>query len=88
LTARPEPVRVEAGFVFTDEAVGALIKALGGNDAMKLHRIFGPYSESLINSADSVADDQRRADFLAAYNPHKVAPAGNNRSVLDVGKDN
>jgi hypothetical protein len=77
-----------ASFASADDAVGALVKALGANDTVELHRIFGPSSESLINSGDPTADRQRRAEFLAAYNEqHKLVAAGDDRMLLDVGKD-
>jgi hypothetical protein len=87
-SARAAPATSPANFASAEEAVGALIKALSANDTMELHRIFGPDSESLINSGDPIADQQRREGFLAAYNEqHKLVAAGDGRMVLDVGKD-
>jgi hypothetical protein len=77
-----------AGFASPDEAVGALIAAVADNNTTELRRIFGPDSESLISSGDPIADQQRRQGFVTAYNEqHKLAAAGDNRMVLDVGKD-
>jgi hypothetical protein len=83
-SAQAEP----ATFATADEAVSALIAALNANDTAALHRILGPGSENLINSGDQYADKSRREAFLAAYaEQHKLVPSGDDRMVLDVGKN-
>jgi hypothetical protein len=85
--ARAEPTAA-AGFTTADEAVGALIAALTANDTAALHRVLGPGSESLINSGDRYADQRRREMFLTAYGEqHKLVLSGDNRMVLNVGKN-
>ena len=82
------PPASPTGFATADEAVGALIAALTANDTVALRRIFGPGSERLINSGDPNADQHRREMFVAAYvEQHKLVPSGNDRMVLDVGKN-
>jgi hypothetical protein len=76
------------GFASADEAVGALITALTANDIGAVRRILGPGSERLLNSGDRYADQSAREAFLTAYgDQHKLAPAGDNRMVLNLGKD-
>ena len=76
------------GFATADEAVGALIAALTANDTAALRRILGPGSDALVNSGDRFADQRTRETFLAAYGEqHKLVPAGDDRMVLDVGKN-
>jgi hypothetical protein len=76
------------GFATADEAVGALIAALTANDTGAVARILGPGSEKLLNSGDRYADQHAREAFLTAYgDQHKLVPAGDNRMVLNVGKD-
>jgi hypothetical protein len=76
------------GFATADEAVGALVAALTANDTAALRRILGPGSEALVNSGDRFADQHTREAFLAAYGEqHKLVPDGNDRMVLDVGKN-
>lgn len=76
------------GFATADEAVAALIAAITSNDTAALHRILGPGSENLINSGDQYADKSRREAFLDAYTEqHKLVPSGEDRMVLNVGKN-
>jgi hypothetical protein len=82
-----EPTAAQTTFATADEAVSALIAAVTADDPAALHRIFGPGSDSLINSGDAYADKRRRDMFLAAYTEqHKLVPMGDDRIVLDVGK--
>jgi hypothetical protein len=86
----PDAVAAEkqTGFATADEAVGALVTALKANDVAALRRIFGPGSENLINSGDRFADQHRRDLFLTAFGEqHKLVASGDNRMVLDVGKN-
>jgi hypothetical protein len=86
--AQTVPADARAGFATADEAVAALIAALAANDTAALRRILGPGSENLINSGDRYADQRRRELFLAAYaEQHKLVPSGDDRMVLDVGKN-
>ena len=83
-----EPASAAENFASAEEAVAGLVSALTANDTAALSRIFGPDGEALIDSGDPYADKQRRDEFLAAYNQqHKLVPAGEDRIVLDVGKD-
>ena len=75
-------------FASAEEAVATLVAALKTNDTAALGKVLGTGSEALINSGDRYADQRARERFLADYDEqHKLVPDGENRVVLDVGKD-
>jgi hypothetical protein len=87
-SAQAAPPTSPAEFATADEAVAALVAAVSANDTAALRHVLGPGSENLINSGDRYADQHRREMFLAAYGEqHKLVPSGEDRMVLDVGKN-
>ncbi len=73
-------------FASAEEAVKAAITAAKNNDDRELLAIFGPTAKELIFSGDPVADKQRRARFIAAYDEkHRLAAEGED-TILIVGK--
>lgn len=73
-------------FSSAEEAVKATVTAARNNDDKELLAIFGPTAKELIFSGDTVADKQRRAQFLAAYDEkNRLATEGENM-ILIVGK--
>ena len=73
-------------FSSPEEAVKATATAAKNNDDKELLAIFGPSAKELLFSGDSVADKQRRARFIAAYDEkNSLATDGENR-ILIVGK--
>lgn len=74
-------------FLSADEAVKAAVAAAKSNDDKELLAIFGASAKDLISSGDAVADKQRRAQFLAAYDErNRLATEGEN-TILIVGKN-
>jgi Protein of unknown function (DUF2950) len=50
-----------------EDAIKAVVTAAKANDNKELLSIFGPQAKDLIFSGDPVADKERRAEFLRAY---------------------
>lgn len=77
-----------AGFASADAAVSAMIEASRKADLERLRELFGPGSEAILSSGDSVADETARERFLAQYDEkHELVPEGEDRAVLQVGND-
>jgi hypothetical protein len=63
------------------------VAAARKGDDKELAAIFGPGSQDLMSSGDTVADKQRRAEFLKAYDEkNRLASEGEN-TVLVIGKN-
>ena len=74
-------------FQSAEEAVKAAVAAAKSNDDKELIAIFGAQAKNLISSGDPVADKQRRAQFLAAYDErNRLATEGEN-TILVIGKN-
>jgi hypothetical protein len=74
-------------FSSAEEAVKAAIAAARADNDKELLAIFGAQAKDLISSGDPVADKQRRARFLAAYDEkNRLATEGEN-TILMVGKE-
>ncbi|MGE5820077.1 MAG: DUF2950 domain-containing protein [Deltaproteobacteria bacterium] len=74
-------------FSSAEEAVKAAVAAAKSNDDKELLGIFGPSAKELLFSGDAVADKQRRARFIAAYDEkNRLATEGEN-TILIVGKE-
>src|SRR5436309_8689487 len=54
-------------FSSAEEAVKAAIAAARNNDDKELLGIFGAQAKEILFSVDAVADKERRAQFIAAY---------------------
>ena len=77
-----------AGFASAEEAVSALIEAGRKGDDARLRELFGPGSDAILSSGDSVADRVAREQFIAQYDAgHALVPEGNDRVVLQVGNE-
>ena len=73
-------------FSSAEEAVKAAIAAAKKNDEKDLVAIFGPGSTELLHSGDPIADKQRRADFLKAYDEKNRLVTQGEDTILVVGK--
>jgi hypothetical protein len=77
----------QRSFASAEEAVKAAVAAARKGDDKELAAIFGPGSQDLMSSGDTVADKQRRAEFLKAYDEkNRLASEGEN-TVLVIGKN-
>ena len=77
----------QKSFASADEAVKAAIAAAKKGDEKELAAIFGPGSTELLHSGDPVADKQRRANFLKAYDEKNRLVTQGEDTILVVGKD-
>lgn len=83
--APPAPQPAQA-FAKPEEAVAALVSALGTHDTRVLRTIFGAGGERIIASGDPVADRNGREAFLKSYaEAHMLTPQGDARQVLVIG---
>jgi hypothetical protein len=74
-------------FGSADEAVQALVAAARKDDVATLGKLFGPGSQSIIDSGDAVADAAARKQFVSLYDQkHDLVAEGNDRMVLQVGE--
>ncbi len=73
-------------FSSAEEAVKAAMAAAKNNDDKALLVIFGPAAKELIFSGDPVADKQRRAQLLAAYEEKNHLATEGEKTVLIIGK--
>jgi len=80
------PVLAQKTFSSPEEAVKAAIAAARSNNDKELLAIFGPQAKEILSSGDPVADKQRRAEFVAAYDQtNRLSTEGEDR-ILIVGK--
>ena len=79
----------QATYASPDEAVNALIDAVRSeNRTEAITKVLGPDGADLANSGDPVADEARRAKFIASFDEaHKIEQAEPAKSVLLVGND-
>ncbi len=77
----------QKSFKSPEEAVGALVAAVKGNDTKELLMIFGPAGKELISSGDEVADKAWRGRFVKAYvEMNKLVNENDKKIILHVGK--
>ena len=74
-------------FASAEEAVKAVVTAAKNNDDKELLAIFGLAAKELIFSGDAVADKQRRARFLKAYDEKNRLDQQGTDMVLVIGKE-
>src|ERR1044071_9752006 len=75
----------QKSFSSPEEAVKAAITAAKDNSVKELLAIFGPNAKDILDSGDAVADRQRRAEFVAAYDEkNRIETRGEDR-ILIVG---
>jgi hypothetical protein len=76
----------QKSFKSPEEAVGALVGAVKGNDTKDLLRILGPAGKELIFSGDEVADKAWRDRFVKAYEEmNKLVSENDKKIILHVG---
>jgi hypothetical protein len=74
-------------FASAEEAVKALIAAAKSNNDKEMLAIFGPGAKELIFSGDAIADQQRRARFVKAYDEKNRLVQQGNDMILVIGKE-
>ena len=78
----------ETAFATPEEAVEAFVVAAKVNDVARMQALLGPGAEEIVASGDSVADQNARADFIAAYEAkHSLADEGTDTKTLVVGEN-
>jgi len=77
----------QKSFVSAEEAIKAVIAAAKHDDNKELLAIFGPGAKELIFSGDAVADRQRRAQFLKAYDEKNRLDQERDKAVVMIGKN-
>ena len=88
LFAGPSAGTEEETFTTPEQAVDALLAAARAGNTEALLKVLGPGSTKLIRSGDAIADARSRGKFVAAYQEeNRIEPAGDDRVVLAVGKD-
>lgn len=77
----------QKNFASAEEAVKAAIAAARANNEKDLLAIFGPQAKELMTSGDPVADQQRRAQFLKAYDEkNRLVNEGEN-TIIVIGSN-
>ncbi len=76
----------QKSFASPEDAVKAAITAAKNNDDKEMLAIFGPQSKEVLFSGDAVADKQRRAEFIAAYDEKNRLESQGEDRILIVGK--
>ena len=76
----------QKSFSSAEEAVKAAIAAARSNDDKEMLAIFGAQAKEIFFSGDTVADKQRRAQFLAAYDEKNRLATEAESAILIVGK--
>ena len=79
-------VAQQKSFSSAEEAVKAAVAAARSNNDKELLAIFGAGARDLISSGDPVADKQRRAQFMAAYDEKNRLATEGESAILIVGK--
>jgi Protein of unknown function (DUF2950) len=75
-------------FSSPEDAVKAAIQAARDNSDKEMIAIFGPGAKDIILSGDPVADRERRANFLKAYDEkNSLATQGENKILVIGNKD-
>ena len=69
------------------DAVKAAISAAKSNDDKELLAIFGAQAKDLISSGDAVADKQRRAQFIKAFDEQNRLVVEGENTIVVIGKN-
>jgi hypothetical protein len=78
----------QKSFGSAEDAVKAFVTVARNNDDSEILLIFGPEAEDLIFSGDKVADKQRRAEFLRAYDEkNSLSPEGDSMIIVIGSND-
>jgi hypothetical protein len=75
-------------FASAEEAVKAAVAAARSDSDKELLAIFGAQAKDLLLSGDAVADKQRRAQFLKAYDEKNSLVADGDNRIVVVGNNN
>jgi type II secretory pathway pseudopilin PulG len=75
----------QKSFSSAEEAVKSAIAAARSNNDKELLAIFGADAKEILFSGDPVADKQRRAQFLAAYDQKNRLATDRDRTILNIG---
>jgi hypothetical protein len=79
-------VPTQETFAAPEPAAQALIHAMRDGGTGDLAKILGPQSEEIISSGDTVADQEARATFVAAFDEtHAIVSEGKNKVLLMLG---
>jgi hypothetical protein len=85
---RLAPAPEQKTFATAEDAVAALIAAVGTDQPAALIAVLGPSAEKLVSSGDANADAIARKHFLDNYaTKHALVADGPARMVLQVGAD-
>jgi hypothetical protein len=76
----------QKSFPSAEEAVKAAIAAARAHNDKEMLAIFGAQAKEILVSGDSVADKQRREEFLAAYDERNRLVMEGENTILIVGK--
>lgn len=75
-------------FSSAEEAVNALVSAAKAEGTQEIVRVLGAEGEDIVDSGDPVADAQRRAKFIAAFDEaNKLDHVSDAKTVLVIGHD-
>ena len=77
----------QKSFASADEAVKTAVAAARSNNDKDLLAIFGTQAKDLLSSGDPVADKERRAKFLAAYDQKNRLVAEGESMILVIGNN-
>jgi DUF2950 family protein len=77
----------QKSFPSADAAVKAAVAAAKNNHDKELLAIFGAQAKDLISSGDAVADKQRRANFLKAYDEKNSLVTEGENTILVIGNN-
>jgi len=73
-------------FKSADDAVAALVAAARSDNSRDLMKVLGAQGRDILFSGDDVADKNRRADFLVAFDlKHQIVKKGDNAAELVLG---
>jgi hypothetical protein len=87
-TAAAQKKAVQQSFESPETAADALVAAAKAHDVNAMLAILGPGSKPLIDSGDSVADQEGFDHFVVRYEAaHALAPDGDTRAILETGDD-
>ena len=78
----------QKSFSSPEEAVKATVQAARDNSDKEMIAIFGPSAKDIIFSGDPVADKERRAKFIQAYDEKNSLATQGEERILVIGKDN
>ena len=80
-------VAPQKSFSSAEEAVKAAMAAARNNNDKELLAIFGAQAKELMYSGDPVADKQRRAQFLKAYDDKNRLVAEKEKTIVVIGNN-